>query len=292
MSSICFSEAITPHNMIIQSVMHHLVCTESSLLLRVDYYRNLLRHLSRQFKQQVTRLSSMLCERLFGQTKQTRVYAIIRLQRKPFYEHDNTRFFHNNRHLLPHQHQHFERKHYLGTDAPIAYHKQKHIKNWSGTFLSSREKKNNVCRCLIQKYANTNVFNHTRSLCTNQQMDVHMLIHSFKRAHQRQLERGVLLNNYSLRWNRWKKKNSYGYNIFCTSHRNNCLEDLLKTETKNSTVLRELRAQIKCCEFPNCSHIYAQSAGTWYPLCAEHRRLWSNAFDSPVRPSTQQLLSR
>jgi hypothetical protein len=290
---------ISRQTIIIQSCMHFLVVAHTPTDIRLNEYRNVLRQLSHEYKQIAFNASVNKCQQICHTTKQLQhVYPIIRINRSLFREQDTGFLFSCIKpRLLPHQLKWFEQRHYLGQDASNTF-VPIHIRDWSGNILSGRY--DTVRSCLIHKYNNYELFHKTQTLCAKHRMDVQMVIQSFKRASCK----------HEQRWSNWKQQRLYSsimtlmnvwihhrpklysYNVFRTSHRNNYILDRFEQEKKYRVILQQLLSQFSCCEFPHCTTIYAQCTckQTWSRLCPAHRQQWSHAFESIIRPSTEQLL--
>lgn len=129
-------------------------------------------------------------------------------------------------------------------------------------------------RNMIRKYSMFEKKQKTEELCASLSIDKSIVTKSFERADE------IRCSIYR----------HYGYYVYGCLHRSNNTYALLYTLRKHRYVIAELKSRIKWCEFPNCTHYYAEPKNRWTPLCSVHGRVWNEAFKSIIRPSTFQLL--
>ena len=242
-----------------------LVTAETSPELRIDTTRNVLRQLNRTYKKTVTLYTVSIHEHMFLQKDRLSLYPLIRFNTNTFYEYLPWMIY-NNPSILPHQSVQPNNTRFCRSSV-------------DGQIVHIRHMHHNKKRSMIQKYSMFEKKQKTYELCASLHVDMSVVMKSFERADKN--------NDYRYMCSIY---NHYGYYIYGRTHRANNTDALLYTTRKYRYVIAELQSRTKRCEFPNCTHYYAEPMNRWSPLCSVHGRVWNEAFKSIIRPSTVHLL--
>ena len=283
---MCVDGTIDPLSILVLSGLCFLVKEEYLPDYRVNHYRNVLRQLCKRIQKMVTQHSKYFCAMQYEPTLRHSIYPPLRYNCNLFREF-NPWLLHKNCNLLSHQATLFSRTQYYGTDAicpqaPIRVN----IYDWQGKPIHNCF--STVKRSLIQKYAIYTKHQRLHDICKAMHLDPQLTSNAFGKATNNALYTSVV----SARWRFSRQSGHFGYcyNIFAFGHKNNPTKPLLLMEPTHHQLLAELLRQVKRCDFPTCTHCYAQPKHKTWRLCQHHAEQWKSAFQRVVRPSTFELL--
>lgn len=263
MNKVSFDGPLCAESVVLQSVFRYLIDSCDLVEFETNHYRRLMRQLNKALRQETTRLSEYTATLLYDTHILNSLYPMVTYECKLFTEMDKWLFV-NNKNILPHQV--LKKK---KTVRIFENHRPLHCFHSSTT------------HCLIRKYCMNEKQLKTTRLCEQLHLDPLVTASAFSRAYDR--------HRYNRKYTR-QLCLFYSYYVYSNLHRNNYTNQSITHNTRLTAVLNELKSRVKRCEFPTCSHVFAQPRHRWAPLCTHHAKRWRAHFQQMIRPSTFELL--